>query len=75
MDVHYVPGTGRTENDWTFLREGGAVTTRHTSMRLYTLHELTELLRAAGFTGFEARDDALAEFELGSQRLWLVATT
>jgi hypothetical protein len=38
------------------------------------VHELTDLLREAGFAGFEARDDALEEFSLGSDRLWLVAT-
>ncbi|HEX9124622.1 MAG TPA: hypothetical protein VF984_14895 [Actinomycetota bacterium] len=47
--------------------------TERSSMRIYSLRELTELLREAGFTSFEARDDALEPFELGSHRLWLVA--
>ena len=45
-----------------------------TSIRLYTLHELTDLLREAGFSAFAAFDDELADFALGSRRLWLVAT-
>lgn len=64
---------GRTDTVWTFVRDGRRRSHR-SSMRLYTLHELTELLREAGFASFEARDDALEPFELGSERLWLVAT-
>ena len=67
-------GTSRIETDWTFHRPDRPPQTRHTSVRLYTLHELTELLREAGFAAFEARDDALDPFELGAERLWLVAT-
>lgn len=66
-------GSARVETTWTFLR-GAERSARATSIRLYSLHELTELLRAAGFTAFEARDDDLEPFELGAQRLWLVAT-
>jgi cyclopropane fatty-acyl-phospholipid synthase-like methyltransferase len=74
IENRYVPGTGRIEADWTFVREGEAASTRHTSVRAYTVHELSELLRAAGFDSFELRDDALHPFELGADRLWLVAT-
>jgi cyclopropane fatty-acyl-phospholipid synthase-like methyltransferase len=67
-------GTGRIETTWTFLREGSPRSERRSSVRLYSLHELTELLRGAGFSSFEARDDELEPFALGSERLWLVAT-
>ena len=69
----YSLGEGRVETEWTFLREGRRESHR-SSMRIYTLHELTELLGEAGFEAFEARDDELAPFVLGSRRLWLVAT-
>jgi SAM-dependent methyltransferase len=64
---------GRVETEWTFLR-GEERHTQRSSIRVYTLHELTDLLREAGFTTFEARDDELGGFEIGSSRLWLVAT-
>jgi len=69
----YVVGTGRVETRWTFLR-GAERHEQTTSIRVYTLHELTELLREAGFSAFSALDDELAPFDLGSRRLWLVAT-
>lgn len=65
--------TGRTETTWTFLR-GGERTERRSSMHLYSVKDLTDLLTEAGFTSFEALDDGLEPFELGSDRLWLVAT-
>ncbi len=69
----YVVGTGRVETRWTFLREGERQE-QTTSIRLYTLRELTEVLREAGFSSFSAFDDELGPFDLGSRRLWLVAT-
>ena len=69
----YVVGTGRVETRWTFLR-GADRQEQTTSIRLYTLHELTDLLREAGFSAFTAFDDELADFALASRRLWLVAT-
>jgi len=69
----YVVGTGRVETRWTFLH-GAERHEQTTSIRVYTLHELTELLREAGFSAFSALDDELAPFDLGSRRLWLVAT-
>jgi len=69
----YVVGTGRVETRWTFLREGERQE-QTTSTRLYTLRELTEVLREAGFSSFSAFDDELGPFDLGSRRLWLVAT-
>jgi SAM-dependent methyltransferase len=70
-----VMGTGRIETEWIFVRGGVAEETHRTSMRVYSVHELTELLREAGFESFELRDDELFDFEVGSQRLWLIAST
>jgi SAM-dependent methyltransferase len=66
-------GEGRVETEWTFLR-GGERRAHRTSVRVYSLHELTDLLRDAGFSSFEARDDEHQPFGIGSPRLWLVAT-
>src|SRR4029453_7522855 len=46
QETAFVPGTGRVETTWTFLREG-AQSRQHSSMRLYSLHELTDLLTEA----------------------------
>jgi SAM-dependent methyltransferase len=74
METTFAVGTSRAETEWTFLRDGRPREVRRSSTRVYTVHELTDLLREAGFAAFEARDDALGEFALGSDRLWLVAT-
>jgi SAM-dependent methyltransferase len=63
----------RIETTWTFLSDGER-STRRSSMRIYSLRELTDLLREGGFGSFTARDDDLEEFGIGSRRLWLVAT-
>ncbi len=68
----FVAAEGRVDTEWTFLRDGRR-TTRLASIRVYPLRELTDLLREAGFTTFEARDDELQPFVLGAARLWLVA--
>jgi hypothetical protein len=73
LDTSFRVDEGRVETEWTFLR-GGERHTQRTSVRVYSLHELTDLLRTAGFSTFEARDDELGGFEIGSSRLWLVAT-
>jgi SAM-dependent methyltransferase len=70
----WAPGSSRIEADWTFVHNG-RVDVRHSSVRVYTVHELCELLRTAGFTSFEARDDDLEPYHLGSGRVWMVATT
>jgi SAM-dependent methyltransferase len=67
-------GEGRVETAWTFLRPEREPVTRRSSVRAYTLHELSELLRSVGFVAFAALDDGLEPFELGSERLWLIAT-
>jgi SAM-dependent methyltransferase len=64
---------GRIDTTWTFERAGER-TVLGSSMRLYTLDELTDLLARAGFRSFEARDDALDPFEPAATRLWLLAT-
>jgi SAM-dependent methyltransferase len=67
-------GEGRIETTWTFV-SGEERHAEQSSIRLYTLHELTGVLAEAGFTAFEARDDELEPFDVGSRRLWLVART
>ena len=70
----YAVGTGRIETDWTFAR-GGERQVQTTSVRVYTVRELTDLLTEAGFTSFTALDDELEAFEVGARRIWMVATT
>jgi hypothetical protein len=53
---------------------GGERVVQRSSIRVYGLRELTDLLSEAGFTGFTALDDELEHLRLGSHRLWLVAT-
>ncbi len=66
--------TGRLNATWTFMRQDVEETYR-SSIRIYSYHELCELLRAAGFTAFDGWDSAApARFHIGSQRLMLVAT-
>ena len=63
----------RIETTWTFTsrdEHAGQVT----SVRLYKLEELTDLLAACGCTTFHAFDGELAPFAETSDRLWLVAT-
>jgi SAM-dependent methyltransferase len=63
----------RIETTWTFTRDG-AHTTQVTSVRLYSLDELTGLFAACGCTTFQALDGELGPFDETSDRLWLVAT-
>lgn len=74
METEFNLGTARVETQWTFIGTDGSERTRRSSIRIYTVHELTELLRAEGFDSFQALDDELEEFAIGSHRLWLVAT-
>jgi SAM-dependent methyltransferase len=74
METAYVAGTGRIETDWTIVGPDGRRETQRSSIRLYSLADLTTLLEDAGFAAFESRDDDLEPFEVGSHRLWLVAT-
>ena len=61
------PGRGSRRDRVDVPSGGRAARVPPHSMRIYTLHELTELLRGAGFTGFEARDDDLEPFASGSR--------
>jgi cyclopropane fatty-acyl-phospholipid synthase-like methyltransferase len=67
-------GAGRVETTWTFLRPRAEPVVRRSSVRAYTVHELTDLLGDVGFHAFTALDAELEPFDLGSDRLWLIAT-
>jgi SAM-dependent methyltransferase len=58
---------------WTFTRDG-AVETRTTSVRAYTVVELMELLSDVGFTSLQVLDEDLRPFQPTADRLRLVAT-
>ena len=73
QDTRWDAERGRVDTDWTFVR-GGDVTTAHSSMRLYTYRELSELLREAGFKHCRGLESLTGEpFTVGSRRLSLVA--
>jgi len=73
-ETRYDFETGRNESDWIVITPDGGRERLHSSIRLYTYHELVELLRKVGFTRFEGFDGKdFAPFQLGA-RLWLVAT-
>lgn len=74
MHTEYLVGTGRVETDWTYVTPDGRRETQRSSIRLYSVAELSSLLQRAGFTSFRATDDDREPFGLGSERLWLVAT-
>jgi SAM-dependent methyltransferase len=63
----------RVETTWTFT-SGDEVATQRTSVRIYALEELTDLLASCGCVSFQASDGELAPFAETSDRLWLVAT-
>jgi len=69
----YDADTKRVETTWTFTSEG-TIATQATSVRIYAMEELTDLLAACGCTSFQAYDGELAPFGDMSDRLWLVAT-
>jgi SAM-dependent methyltransferase len=69
----YDEATKRIETTWTFTR-GDERATHVTSVRLYSLAELTDLFADVGFASFLALDDELVPFAPPSTRLWLVAT-
>jgi SAM-dependent methyltransferase len=69
------PHTSRVEGTFTFIGDGYNETAAF-SIRLYTLRELEQLLRAAGFVQFRALEAGTGEpFAFGSERLTLVAQT
>lgn len=72
-DERYDYTQGRTETEYTFIREGKVVK-RRGSHRNYTFREIVGLLSAAGFVGIEAIGSLdEAPFMLGSPGLYLVA--
>ena len=70
---HYDASTGRVEMDWTLIKNGRR-SRRHSSIRIYTLKELSELAWEAGFSEVHAFGGLSGEaFELGAPRLLLLA--
>jgi len=69
----YIEDTKRIETTWTFA-SGDERATQVTSVRIYSLDELTDLLTACGCIAFQAFDGELGSFGETSDRLWLVAT-
>lgn len=65
---------GRVEADWTLVSQG-TERTIHSSIRVYTFHELCELLKSSGFSSCAGYDASRREpFAFGSRRLIMVAT-
>jgi hypothetical protein len=65
--------TSRVEADWLFL-DGDATRAAHSSLRLYCIRELCDLLRRADFRDTAALDARTGKpFTVGSRRLGLVA--
>ena len=73
IEHRYDHEQGRMFNDFTFTRDG-VEDKRPSSQRIYTYHELTKLLRDAGFETVAAYS-SLAEdtFKLGAHRLLLIS--
>ena len=69
----YDEATERIETIWSFTWAGEREQ-RATSVRLYSLAQLTDLLTEVGFGSFQAFDGELQPFGTSSMRLWLVAT-
>ena len=66
---------GRIETDWQIVAPDGRRESQHSSIRLYTYRELTEMLQAVGFRHIKGLDaDNLEPFSLAASRLMLVAT-
>ncbi len=72
-DEHYNPVRGRTDTEYTLVRDGKAVK-RQASHRNYTFRQISEMLSQAGFE-ISATYGSLTEepFRLGSSALYLVA--
>ena len=63
----------RIGDNWTFTRDGDEETLT-TSVRVYTVVELMELLSEVGFVAFQTLDEDLRPFQPSADRLRLVAT-
>jgi cyclopropane fatty-acyl-phospholipid synthase-like methyltransferase len=68
--------TSRLESTWIFVDQSSGQTEKQAlSMRIYTYHELCQLLQSAGFDNFAGYDTISGKpFALGAQRLTLIAT-
>ena len=68
--------TSRLINRWSFVHfPGGSLETYNMSMRIYTFHELSDLLTSVGFEQVEGYDTRTGRpFSLGAERLTLVAS-
>lgn len=63
---------GRVQSVWTFVSPEG-VDSRAVSIRIYSLRELRDLLRKAGFSAFRALETGTLEpFRLGASRLTII---
>jgi SAM-dependent methyltransferase len=69
----YDETTKRIETTWTFTH-GDERAQVVTSVRLYSIAELTDLLAEVGFASFHVLDGKLEPFGTSSMRLWLVAS-
>lgn len=73
IEHRYDHEQGRMFNDFTFTRDG-VEDRRPSSQRIYTYHELTELLRDAGLETVAAYSSLAEEpFKLGAHRLLLIS--
>ena len=71
---HYNHVCGRTNTEWTLVQDG-KMFGKSTSIRLYTYRELCQLLEQLGFKELTGYGSLGGEpFQLGSPRLYLVAT-
>jgi len=71
---HWNLDSGTIDSTWSFVSDGVNVSSYRIHMRIYTYRELCELLRAAGFSRFEAFETGTVQpFRLGSPRLALIA--
>jgi cyclopropane fatty-acyl-phospholipid synthase-like methyltransferase len=65
--------TGRIETDWTLIK-GEKRTHSHSSIRLYTVKEITDIFKEAGFSDYQCFGSLHGDpFELDSRRLIFVA--
>ena len=74
QDRRYDAVAGRVEGEWTIIRNG-VESVRRSSIRLYTLRELDEMCRAAGFRQGRGIDpETGADYEFGQSSRVFIAT-
>jgi len=70
--TNWIAETGRNESEWVFVNEG-KISSYKSSIRIYSFHELNNMLLAAGFTSIKAFGSVeLKPFSVGD-RLFCVA--